>query len=75
MVELTHWIVVSTFTEPDSGAETLDDEWQAYETYEEACAAYATVIENGAYSASVCAVVKSTDYTPHPDFADIDDYL
>jgi len=62
-----HWIVVAMFTEPDSGAATVDEEWHVYETYESALAAYDSVIEAGAYSASVCAVVRSTDYDPHPN--------
>lgn len=63
----SHWIVVALFTEPDSDAPTVDEEWHVYETYDDALTAYDSVIEAGAYSASLCAVVLSTDYTPHPE--------
>ena len=58
-----HYIVVVTFA--DHGDQP-DDEWQPFETYDEAVTAYDSVIENGAYSASICAVLESTDFTPHP---------
>jgi len=59
-----HYIVVATFTDPADGV--YDDEWQVFETYDEAVTAYDSVIENDAYSASICAVLESTDFTPHP---------
>ena len=43
------------------------EEWHVYETYESALAAYKSFVENGVYSASVCAVALSTDYDPHPN--------
>jgi hypothetical protein len=66
-----HWIVVALFTEPDSGATTVDEEWHVYESYTDALEAYDSVVENGAYSASICAVVRSTDYDPHPNLLEV----
>ena len=65
----SHWVVVALFTEPDSDAPTVDEEWHVFETYDGALTAYDSVVEAGAYSASLCAVVLSTDYDPHPVFA------
>ena len=63
----SHWIVVALFTDPDSGATHTEEEWHVYESYSGALAAYESLVENGVYSASVCAVALSTDYDPHPD--------
>ena len=61
-----HWIVVAFFNELDGDFYDSYEEWNVYETYESALAAYESLVENGVYSASVCAVVQSTDYDPHP---------
>lgn len=59
-----HWIVCASFDE-------FDDEWQVYWNESDAFDAYDNVIENGATIASVCAVIRSTDYEPHPAFAEV----
>lgn len=65
---MSHWVVVALFTDTQTEHAAVDEEWHVYESYEDALTAYDSVIENGAYSASVCAVVLSTDYEPHPEF-------
>lgn len=64
-----HWIVCAVW---DREA-VADDEWHAFDTEAAARAAYDNVIENGAATASLCAVIQSTDYEPHPayDFGDL----
>jgi hypothetical protein len=57
------WIVAAMFV-PHVEAETeeLLDHWQVFETYDDALRAYDDVVEQGAYVASIAAVVRSTDY-------------
>jgi hypothetical protein len=62
------YIVVATYCETDQDGDTIQpremrDEWIAEESYEEAEAFYNSIIkEPNIYSASICAVIKSTDY-------------
>ena len=62
------YIVVATHCETDQNGDTIQprqmrDEWWAKESYEEAEAFYNYLIEGpNLYSASICAVIKSTDY-------------
>ena len=65
---MSHWIVVALFTDDVSDGTHTEEEWHVYESYDDALTAYDILIENGVYSASVCAVVKSTDYDSHPEF-------
>jgi len=65
---MSHWVVVALFTDEVSDATHTEEEWHVYESYDDALTAYDSLIENGVYSASVCAVVLSTDYDPHPEF-------
>lgn len=48
------------------------DGWQAFDDENAARAAMVADLDNGAVSASLCAVIQSTDYEPHPayDFGD-----
>lgn len=66
-----HWIVVAFFDEVDGDFYDSYEEWTVYETYEGALAAYDSLIENDVYSASLCAVAKSTDYDPHPNLSGV----
>jgi len=68
------YIVVATHCEPDQNGDTIPDrfslqprevrdDWWAIESYKEAEAFYSYLIEGpNLYSASICAVIKSTDY-------------
>lgn len=49
------------------------DGWQAFDDENAARAAMVADLDNGAVSASLCAVIQSTDYEPHPayDFGDL----
>ena len=67
-----HWVVVALFTDEVSDATHTEEEWHVYETYESAMAAYDSLVENGVYSASVCAVALSTDYDPHPNLLGVE---
>ena len=62
------YIVAATHCEPDQNGDTIQprqmrDDWWAIESYKEAEAFYSYLIEGpNLYSASICAVIKSTDY-------------
>lgn len=56
------WLVAACF-DLDTGAL---DEWQVFEDYGDAVTAYDSVIDAGAYVASIAAIVQSTDYDPDP---------
>lgn len=57
------YIVAWSLRDEDEDIDT--DQWAACETLEEARAYYAAVLEDpNLYTASIAAVVESTDYTP-----------
>lgn len=44
------------------------DHYEVFETFEDAEAKYASIIKDGIPTASICAVIQSTDYSPHEAF-------
>jgi hypothetical protein len=65
------WLVAHIATsDPFSGA--IDgfnnDEWRVFEFEADARAFYDDCVDAGAYSVTLCAVVRSTDYEPHEFF-------
>lgn len=56
------YIVVSTRLEED---QSFTSDWNPFETIEEATLEYQLMLEDSAYyTASICSVIESTDYSP-----------
>lgn len=67
------WLVTHIATSnPFSGA--IDghnnDEWRVFESEADAQAFYDECVDAGAYSVTLCAVIRSTDYEPHDLFTE-----
>ena len=66
MTDSRSWIVAYTL-----GTATLKfvDKWQVFESYEEAYTFYSKLWHNAnVLTRSMCAVIQSSDYEPHPAF-------
>jgi hypothetical protein len=60
------WVVVYTLSNAKSNAV---DKWQVFESYEEAYPFYSNLWHNtNVVIRSICAVIQSSDYEPHPAF-------
>ncbi len=57
-----HIVAVTYLDRTENGTPNMRDVWDVYETLPEAKAAYDEAIEAGAYTASICRVIESTDY-------------
>lgn len=57
-----HLVAVTYLDRTEQGKPNMQDVWNVYETPQEAKAAYDAAIEAGAYTASICRVIESTDY-------------
>lgn len=58
-----HFILVYTLTGKG------DQQYEVFEKYKNINKRYKEILKwDNLYSASICAVVKSTDYEPHPKF-------
>lgn len=56
------YIVVSTKLEED---QSFTSDWYSFETIEEATLEYQLILDDSdTYTASICSVIESTDYTP-----------
>lgn len=56
--------IIAYTTLADSENEALSD-WSTYETFEEAKEEYKALVDSSwIYSASICGVIESTDYSP-----------
>ena len=63
------WIVVYTLSKINGNAK---DRWRVFESYEEAYKFYSDLWYNAnVYTRSMCAVIQSSDYEPHPAFKEI----
>jgi len=67
---MRNWIICWSTNNTGSIIDTkTEDHWLAEESYDEALRLYQTLAKNeNVYSASICAVHKSTDYETHPVF-------
>lgn len=57
-----HIVAFTYLDRTEKGNPKMHDAWTAHETLQEAQAAYDAAIEAGAYTASICRVIESTDY-------------
>ena len=66
MSDARSWIVVYTLSKINGNAK---DRWQVFESYEEAYKFYSNLWHNiNVRTRSMCAVIQSSDYEPHPAF-------
>lgn len=61
--ETLSWIVCTMTAD-------MREEWSVYPTFREGQKAHDDDVASGAYSSTICAVLTSTDYDPHPVFHD-----
>jgi hypothetical protein len=72
MSDIRSWIVCYTLTKVTGNAK---DRWEVFESYEEAAQLYSRLYHNdNVYSRSICAVIQSSDYEPHPAFKESHDH-